>query len=35
LADLPIDPSRVDKALEDDVALLEVGMEWIKKVLFG
>jgi hypothetical protein len=34
LADLPIDPSRVDKALENDVALLEVGMEWVERVLF-
>jgi hypothetical protein len=35
LADLPIDASLADKAREDDVALLEVGMEWIKKVIFA
>ena len=34
LADLQIDSSLLDKALEDDVALLEVGMGWIKNVLF-
>ncbi|CAB1056404.1 hypothetical protein D1BOALGB6SA_1140 [Olavius sp. associated proteobacterium Delta 1] len=35
VADLPIDSSLVDKALEDDLALLEVGMSWIKHALFG
>jgi Fe-S-cluster containining protein len=34
LADAPLDSSLVDKALEDDLTLLEVGMEWIKNVLF-
>jgi len=34
LDDFQIDPSRVGIALEDDLALLGVGMEWIKKVLF-
>ena len=34
LTDFQLDSALVDKALEDDLALLEVGMEWIKKVLF-
>jgi len=34
IADLQFDSSLVDKALEDDLALLEVGMQWIQKVLF-
>ena len=34
LADFQFDSLLVDKALQDDVALLEVGMEWIKNVLF-
>jgi hypothetical protein len=34
VAELLIDPSRADKALEDDLALLEVGMQWIQQVLF-
>jgi len=34
LADLQLDSSLVDKALEDDVALLEVGMKWLERVLF-
>jgi hypothetical protein len=34
LADLQLNPSLVDKALEDDLALLEVGMEWIEQALF-
>ena len=34
LADLQIDSSLLDKALEDDVALLEVGMKWLERVLF-
>ena len=29
-----LDSSLLDKALEDDVALLEVGMSWIKQILF-
>ena len=35
LADLQIDSSLLDKALEDDVALFEVGMKWVERVLFG
>ena len=35
LADCQFEPSLVDKALEDDVALLEVGMKWIERVLFN
>jgi Fe-S-cluster containining protein len=34
LADFHLDSSLVDRALEDDLALLEVGMEWIKNVIF-
>ena len=34
LDDLHLDSSQVDKALEDDLALLEVGMLWIKHMLF-
>ena len=34
LADLQLDSSLVDKALEDDLALLEVGMKWVESVLF-
>jgi Fe-S-cluster containining protein len=34
LADLQIDSVLVDKALEDDVVLLEVGMKWVERVLF-
>lgn len=33
-ADRRLDSALADKALEDDVALLEVGMSWIKRVLF-
>ncbi|UCD77324.1 MAG: YkgJ family cysteine cluster protein [Desulfobacterales bacterium] len=35
LGDFQIDSSVLEKALEDDVALLEVGMSWIQRVLFG
>ena len=35
LADLQLDSSLVDKAREDDLALLEVGLKWIEQVLFG
>ena len=35
LDDFATDSKPLDKALEDDVALLELGMKWIKKVLFG
>ncbi len=34
LADGRFESWLVDKALEDDVALLEVGMAWVEKVLF-
>ncbi|MCP4627765.1 MAG: YkgJ family cysteine cluster protein [bacterium] len=34
LEDMPLDPSQVDKAFEDDLALLEVGMKWVERVLF-
>ena len=34
LADLRINSLLVEKALEDDLALLEVGMMWIRQVLF-
>jgi uncharacterized protein len=34
LDDFQIDSSVWDKALDDDVALLEVGMQWIERVLF-
>ena len=32
---LDVDSALVDSALEDDIALLELGMEWIKHKLFG
>jgi len=35
LGDFQIDSSVLEKALEDDVALLEVGMKWIEYALFG
>jgi len=35
LDDFEIDSTTVDKAMEDDVELLKVGMEWIKQVLFN
>ncbi len=35
LADLQIDSSLVENALEDDLALLELGIRWIEQVLFG
>jgi Fe-S-cluster containining protein len=34
LSDFQIDSSLMEKALDDDVALLEVGMQWIERVLF-
>jgi len=34
LADCRFAPSLVDKALEDDGALLEMGMKWVEQVLF-
>jgi len=34
LNDFDIDSTTLDKAMEDDVALLNLGMKWIKKVLF-
>ncbi len=35
LGDADIDAASIEKAMTDDVALLKVGMKWIKKVLFG
>ena len=35
LAGFRIDPALTDKALKDDLALLELGMQWVKQVLFG
>jgi hypothetical protein len=34
LENADIDSASLEKAMADDVALLEVGMEWIKQVLF-
>ena len=34
LADFHLDSSLVDKALEDDLALLELGMLWVEQALF-
>jgi len=34
LDDFQIDSAVLDKALDDDVALLELGMQWIERVLF-
>jgi Fe-S-cluster containining protein len=34
LADCQFESSLVDKALEDDVALLELGMKWVERVVF-
>jgi hypothetical protein len=34
LDDFDIESKSLDKAMEDDLALLELGMQWIKKVLF-
>ena len=35
LDDAGIDAARIEKALEDEVVLLKLGMEWIKGVLFN
>lgn len=35
LAGFLVDSALVDKVLEDDVALLELGMQWVKHELFG
>lgn len=35
LNDFQVDSPTMEKAMEDDVALLELGMKWIKQVLFG
>ena len=35
LGNFPIDAATIDKAMEDDVELLKLGMKWIKKVLFN
>ena len=32
--DFHIDSTTIDKAMEEDVTLLELGMKWVKKVLF-
>ena len=34
-AGFPMDSEVIDKALEDDVALLDLGIQWIARVLFG
>jgi hypothetical protein len=34
LEDSYIDSTTIDKAMEEDVVLLELGMKWIKQVLF-
>ena len=34
LAGCRVESGLVDKALEDDLALLEVGMKWVEQVLF-
>jgi Fe-S-cluster containining protein len=34
LDDFSIDSKSIDNAMEDDLALLELGMRWIKQVLF-
>ena len=35
LGDFQIDSAAMEKGLEDDVALLELGMKWIEHALFG
>jgi uncharacterized protein len=35
LADCRLDPALVDRAFKEDVALLEVGIKWVERVLFG
>ena len=35
LGDFQINSAMMEKALEDDVALLELGMKWIEHALFG
>jgi Fe-S-cluster containining protein len=32
--DFHIDSTTIDKAMEDDVVLLELGMKWVKRVIF-
>ena len=34
LDDFEIDSTTVDKAMEDDVQLLNLGMKWVRQVLF-
>ncbi len=34
LADFQLDASLVDRALEDDLALLEAGIKWVERMLF-
>lgn len=35
LDDFPVDSTTMDKAMEDDGVLLELGMQWVKQVLFN
>ena len=35
LNDFDIDSTTLDKAMEDDVALLELGIQWVKMILFN
>ena len=35
LNDFQVNSPAMEKAMEDDVALLELGMKWVKKVLFN
>jgi hypothetical protein len=35
LADFQFDSLLVDNALEDDLALLEIGIKWVERVLLG
>ena len=35
LDDFQVDAAMLEKAMEDDLALLEIGMRWIKGVVFG
>ena len=34
LEDAEIDAASIEQAMKDDVALLKVGMQWVKQVLF-
>lgn len=35
LDDFQVDPATMERAMEDDVVLLELGMKWVKAVVFG